>query len=477
MAGQMLRFVNCPQRLPEKRSASERKVDFAEIYKAFDPQHAQEQASRCSQCGIPYCTVHCPLGNVIPEWLRLVTEGRMREAYDLSSQTNSFPEICGRICPQDRLCEGNCVIRPGFRSVTIGAVERHITETAFKEGWVVPRKPVEENGQSVAIVGSGPAGLACAERLRAQGYSVHIYERQDKPGGLLMYGIPGFKLEKTVVERRCQLLVEQGIIFHLGQAIGAGANEISLETLRAQYDAVFLATGVYRARKVQGPGAGLHGIVEALDYLKASQTEGVDGDRLSAQGKRVVVIGGGDTAMDCMRTAIRQGAAEVVCAYRRDRDNMPGSRQEVANAEEEGAHFEWMVSPEAFIGEGRVEAVRLREMRLGAADAQGRRAVEPTEATRIVKADMVICALGFEAEDLPALWQQPELAVTKWGTLDVKAGGYETSLPGVFAGGDIVRGASLVVWAIRDGREAADAISAHLSNKLDIKVSPVGECA
>ncbi|MBA5726734.1 NAD(P)-dependent oxidoreductase [Bombella mellum] len=476
MAEQMLRFVNCSQKLPDKRSAAERRKDFCEIYAGFSPQRAQEQASRCSQCGIPYCTVHCPLGNVIPEWLRLTTEGRLKEAYELSSSTNSFPEICGRICPQDRLCEGNCVIRPGFSSVTIGAVERYVTETAFAEGWVLPRLPAEETGQSVGIVGSGPAGLACAERLRAAGHEVHVYERQEKPGGLLMYGIPGFKLDKSVVERRWKLLEEQGIIFHLGQSVGHGDGALPLEELRQRHDAVFLATGVYRARQVRGPGAGLANVVEALPYLKASQTEhGTAG--LTAKGKRVVVLGGGDTAMDCVRTAIRQGAREVVCAYRRDRDNMPGSRQEVLNAEEEGARFEWMLTPEAFLGDDRVKAVRLREMRLGAADAAGRRAVEPTESTRELKADLVICALGFEPEDLPVLWNRPDLAVTRWGTLEVSGSGHETSLPGVFAGGDIVRGASLVVWAIRDGRDAADSIMNHLSAGAARTATSVGECA
>lgn len=477
MAEQMLQFVKWSQKRPTKRSAAERRRDFREIYEGFRSDAAREQASRCSQCGIPYCTVHCPLGNIIPEWLRLATEGRLQEAYALSSQTNSFPEICGRICPQDRLCEGNCVIQPGFKSVTIGAVERYITETAFEEGWVQPRTPRHEIGQSIGIVGSGPAGLACAERLRAAGYEVHVYERQEKPGGLLMYGIPGFKLDKSVVERRWKLLEAQGIIFHLGQAIGHGEGAIALETLRQQHDAVFLATGVYRARQVKAPGVGLANVVEALPYLKASQTDEATTESLTVRGKRVVVLGGGDTAMDCMRTAIRQGAADVVCAYRRDRDNMPGSRQEVLNAEEEGARFEWMLTPEAFLGDGHVEAVRLREMRLGAADETGRRAVEPTEQVRDLKADMVICALGFEAEPLPTLWAEPDLAVTSWGTLAVGERGYETSLPGVFAGGDIVRGASLVVWAIRDGRGAADAIMKHLSACSVSEEPSVGECA
>ncbi|GBQ06748.1 NAD(P)-dependent oxidoreductase [Saccharibacter floricola] len=462
MTEKMLRFVSCSQHPPEKRPASERRHDGREIYEGFSLERAEEQASRCSQCGIPFCAVHCPLENVIPEWLRLAASGRLEEAYELSSSTNSFPEICGRICPQDRLCEGNCVIHKGFRSVTIGAVERFITETAFAEGWVKPALPHHDRGQSIGIVGSGPAGLACAERLRAKGYEVHVYERQNKPGGLLMYGIPSFKLDKEVVERRWRLLEEQGIMFHLGQAIGSKDGELSLETLRSRHDAVFLATGVYRSRQVKVPGVGMDGVVDALDYLKESHSPS---EELNAKGRHVVVIGGGDTAMDCMRTAIRQGAEKVTCAYRRDRDNMPGSRQEVANAEEEGAYFQWLAAPEAFIGEDHVHAVRLKEMRLGAADEQGRRMVEPSGGHNTLRADMVICALGFEPEDLPGQWHEPELAVTPWGTLKVPTGGYETSLSGVFAGGDIVRGASLVVWAIRDGRDAAAAIHTHLSHK------------
>ncbi|MXV44121.1 FAD-dependent oxidoreductase [Saccharibacter sp. 17.LH.SD] len=462
MSEPMLRFVSCSQHPPEKRPATERRHDYHEIYKGFSPDRAEEQASRCSQCGIPFCASHCPLENVIPEWLRLAAQGRLEEAYEMSSSTNSFPEICGRICPQDRLCEGNCVIQKGFRSVTIGAVERFITETAFEEGWVKPAVPVKELKQSVGIVGSGPAGMACAERLRAEGYQVHVYERQEKPGGLMMYGIPSFKLEKTIVERRWRLLEEQGIIFHLGQAIGAGDGELPLEELRRQHDAVFLATGVYRARQVKVPGVRLKGVIEALDYLKESQETS---DAVNAHGKHVVVIGGGDTAMDCVRTAIRQGAKKVTCAYRRDRENMPGSRQEVLNAEEEGAYFQWLAAPEAFLGDEHVNAVRLKEMRLGGLDTEGRRTVEHAGGHSTLQADMVICALGFEAEDLPELWQQPGLAVTRWGTLKVSSDGYATSLPGVFAGGDIVRGASLVVWAIRDGREAAHAIHNHLSQR------------
>ncbi|MFT8612544.1 MAG: NAD(P)-dependent oxidoreductase [Gluconobacter oxydans] len=471
MAERMLQFVTHPQVLPEKRDAAERRQDFGEIYRGFARSRAEEQASRCSQCGIPFCSVHCPLGNNIPDWLKLTAEDRLEEAYEMSSATNTFPEICGRICPQDRLCEGNCVINKGFESVTIGAVERFITENAFEQGWVKPALPDRDLGRSVGIVGSGPAGLACAERLRAQGYEVHVYERQDRVGGLLTYGIPSFKLEKHVVARRHALLEAQGIVFHLSTPVGSGAGETSLEELRARHDAVFLATGVYRSRDVKVPGAGLEGVVDAIDFLTASNRRGYDEDpgedaALHAKGRRVVVIGGGDTAMDCVRTSIRQGAERVTCVYRRDRANMPGSRQEVYNAEEEGAHFEWLGSPEAFLGDGSVSGVRVLRMRLGAPDASGRRSIEGTGQHDVIEGDLVIKALGFDPEDLPGQFNAPELAVTRWGTLTVPPGGFATSLPGVFAGGDIVRGASLVVWAIKDGRDAADAIHHHLTETM-----------
>jgi len=468
MAERMLQFVTQPQVQPEKRGADERRHDFGEIYKGFVRTRAEEQASRCSQCGIPFCSVHCPLGNNIPDWLKLTAEDRLQEAYEMSSATNTFPEICGRICPQDRLCEGNCVIEKGFESVTIGAVERFITENAFEQGWVKPSMPERELGRSVGIVGAGPAGLACAERLRALGYEVHVYDRHDRVGGLMVYGIPSFKLEKTVIARRHALLEQQGIVFHLSTPIGAADGETSLDELRNRHEAVFLGTGVYRSREVQVPGAGLNGVVDAIDFLTASNRRSYDEDpgedlALHAKGRRVVVIGGGDTAMDCVRTSIRQGAENVVCVYRRDRENMPGSRQEVGNAEEEGVKFEWLAAPEAFVGDQKVGGVRVQKMRLGAPDATGRRSIEATGQHSVVEGDLVIRALGFDPEDLPALWQQPDLAVTRWGTLKVAPGGFETSLEGVFAGGDIVRGASLVVWAIRDGRDAAESIHHYMT--------------
>ncbi|KXU92089.1 NAD(P)-dependent oxidoreductase [Acetobacter cerevisiae] len=465
MTTPMLKFVSVAQKQPDKRTAQARRADFAEIYEEFSPAAAGEQASRCSQCGVPFCSVHCPLGNNIPDWLMLTAEGRLEEAYEVSSATNTFPEICGRICPQDRLCEGNCVIEPGFESVTIGAVERYITDTAFENNWVKPTRPVRERTESVGIVGAGPAGLAAAERLRASGYQVHVYDRYDRVGGLMVYGIPGFKLEKEIVARRHALLEESGVTFHLGQGVGSGEGDLSFAELRSRHQAVLIATGVYKSREIGGPGAGLAGIERALDYLTASNRRSLgdtlpdDAQALDAKGKNVVVLGGGDTAMDCVRTAIRQGAKSVKCLYRRDKANMPGSAREVKNAEEEGVEFVWLSAPEAFLGDDHVTGVRATRMKLGLPDATGRQSVEPLEGSSFtLDADLVIAALGFDPEPLPQLWGQPDLAVSRWGTLKVGHDSFMTTLPGVFAAGDIVRGASLVVWAIRDGRDAAERI-------------------
>ena len=465
MTTPMLKFVSVAQKQPDKRTAQARRADFAEIYEDFSHAAAGEQASRCSQCGVPFCSVHCPLGNNIPDWLMLTAEGRLEEAYEVSSATNTFPEICGRICPQDRLCEGNCVIEPGFESVTIGAVERYITDTAFENNWVKPTRPVRERTESVGIVGAGPAGLAAAERLRASGYQVHVYDRYDRVGGLLVYGIPGFKLEKEIVARRHALLEESGVTFHLGQGVGSGEGDLSFAELRSRHQAVLIATGVYKSREIGGPGAGLAGIERALDYLTASNRRSLgdtlpdDAQALDAKGKNVVVLGGGDTAMDCVRTAIRQGAKSVKCLYRRDKANMPGSAREVKNAEEEGVEFVWLSAPEAFLGDDHVTGVRATRMKLGLPDATGRQSVEPLEGSSFtLDADLVITALGFDPEPLPQLWGQPDLAVSRWGTLKVGHDSFMTNLPGVFAAGDIVRGASLVVWAIRDGRDAAERI-------------------
>ncbi len=460
----MLKFVKIARDMPVKRGADERREDFHEIYREFAREKAAEQASRCSQCGVPYCQSHCPLHNNIPDWLKLTAEGRLQEAYEISQATNTFPEICGRICPQDRLCEGNCVIeQSGHGTVTIGAVEKYITDTAWEEGWVRPITPAAERTESVGIIGAGPGGLAAADALRRAGVQVTVYDRYDRAGGLLIYGIPGFKLEKDVVVRRNTQLGQGGVEFRLDCNVG---EDISFEEIRGRHDAVLIATGVYKTRDLGGPGAGLPGIVRAIDYLTASNRKSFgdvvpeyDSGELNAEGKRVVVIGGGDTAMDCVRTAIRQGATKVTCLYRRDRANMPGSQREVQNAEEEGVEFAWLTAPRGFTGHEVVTGVRVTRMRLGAPDATGRQAPEEIPGADYTEgADLVIKALGFEPEDLPKLWGVEGLDVTRWGTIKADFRTHATSLPGVYAAGDIVRGASLVVWAIRDGREAAESI-------------------
>ncbi len=469
MASTMLKFTRVERAMPDKRDAKKRAVDFAEIYTDYSADAAAEQASRCSQCGVPFCQQGCPLQNNIPDWLKLAAEDRLEEAYNVSSATNNMPEVCGRICPQDRLCEGICTIeQSGHGTVTIGSIERHITDTAWKEGWIKPIKPPRERTQSAAIIGAGPAGLAAAEQLRRKGYQVTVYDRYDRGGGLLVYGIPGFKLEKDIVERRIKYLEDSGITFHFNIDIGAGT---PLNQLRDEHDTVLIATGVYKARDLKAPGVGHPSVIPALDYLTASNKLGFgdsvpefeDGG-LNAEGKRVVVIGGGDTAMDCVRTAVRQGAKSVTCLYRRDRANMPGSQREVANAEEEGVKFEWLAAPEAILDTkaGKLKAVRSARMKLGLPDASGRQAPEKTDETFDVKADLVIKALGFDPEDLPALFDEPALTVNRWGAVRIDFATMQTSLKGVFAAGDIVRGASLVVWAIKDGRDAAEAMHAHM---------------
>jgi glutamate synthase (NADPH/NADH) small chain len=472
MASKMLKFVQLGQQLPEKREVALRRQDFEEIYQRYTAPKAAEQASRCSQCGVPFCQVHCPVNNNIPDWLMLTAEGRLEEAYEVSQSTNNFPEICGRICPQDRLCEGNCVIeQAGHGTVTIGSVERYITDTAFEKGWVRPIVPAAEQEASVGIIGAGPAGLAAAEQLRKQGWQVHVYDRYDRAGGLLIYGIPNFKLEKEVVLRRWDMMVRSKIHFHLNVEVG---RDVTLAELRQRHAAILIATGVYRARDIKVPGIGLDNVVPALDYLVASNRQGLgdavpafESGALNAAGKKVVVIGGGDTAMDCVRTAVRQGAKAVRCLYRRDRANMPGSQREVANAEEEGVQFIWLAAPEAVLGDRAASHVRAAKVHLGVADSTGRQIPQIQEGSAFnVEADLVITALGFDPEDLPTLFGAPELGVTRWGTVKVDYRTLMTSLDGVFAAGDIVRGASLVVWGIRDGRDAAASMDAYLKAKL-----------
>tara|TARA_Y200000002_G_scaffold136690_1_gene112675 strand:- start:60 stop:1499 length:1440 start_codon:yes stop_codon:yes gene_type:complete len=471
MPEKMLKFVNIGQQNPPKRDVSNRKEDFREIYDDFIKEKAKEQSSRCSQCGVPFCQVHCPLSNNIPDWLKLTAEGRLEEAYLLSQSTNNMPEVCGRICPQDRLCEGNCVIeQSGHGTVTIGSVEKFITDNAWENGWVKPIEVKNEINQSVGIIGAGPAGLACGEQLRKFGYKVTIYDRYDRAGGLLIYGIPNFKLEKFVVERRTKLLNDSGIEFIQNFEVG---KDSSLDELRKKHDAILIATGVYKAREINLPGNDLGNIFPAMDFLTASNRKGL-GDEvklfedgtLNAQDKNVVVIGGGDTAMDCVRTAVRQNAKSVKCLYRRDKENMPGSTREVLNAEEEGIEFIWLSTPKEFKGKDKIQNIIVDKIKLGSPDDSGRRKPEIIENSEFVlKADMVIKSLGFDPEDLPALFGSKDLQVSKWGTIKNNFDTMETNLPGVFAAGDIIRGASLVVWAIKDGRDAADSIKKFLEKK------------
>ena len=473
MTEKMLKFVGIKKQTPAKLESTERTSNFHEIYKEFIETKAAEQASRCSQCGTPFCQVHCPLHNNIPDWLKLTAEGRLEEAYKLSSSTNSMPEVCGSICPQDRLCEGNCVIeQSGHGTVTIGAIEKYITNTAWENGWVETIKPTKELKETIGIIGAGPAGLAAAEQLRQKGYQITIYDRYDRAGGLLIYGIPNFKLEKSSVQRRTKLYQDSGITFVQNFEVG---KDSTLEELKEKHDAVLIATGVYKSREIDVPGKELQNIFPAMKFLTASNKKGLgdavpefDDGTLNAEGKNVVVIGGGDTAMDCVRTAIRQKAKSVSCLYRRDKKNMPGSAREVQNAEEEGVKFIWLSSPKEFKGSQKVEKVIYYKIRLGEPDSSGRQSPKIIEgAHEELDADLVIKALGFDPEEIPTLFSEPKLEVSKWGTIKTDLKTMRTNIRGVFAAGDIVRGASLVVWAIRDGRDAAQQIDKYLKIKKE----------
>ena len=476
MTEKMLKFVGIKKQTPAKLESTERTSNFHEIYKEFIETKAAEQASRCSQCGTPFCQVHCPLHNNIPDWLKLTAEGRLEEAYKLSSATNSMPEVCGSICPQDRLCEGNCVIeQSGHGTVTIGAIEKYITNTAWENGWVETIKPTKELKETIGIIGAGPAGLAAAEQLRQKGYQITIYDRYDRAGGLLIYGIPNFKLEKSSVQRRTKLYQDSGITFVQNFEVG---KDSTLEELKEKHDAVLIATGVYKSREIDVPGKELQNIFPAMKFLTASNKKGLgdavpefDDGTLNAEGKNVVVIGGGDTAMDCVRTAIRQKAKSVSCLYRRDKKNMPGSAREVQNAEEEGVKFIWLSSPKEFKGSQKVEKVIYDKIRLGEPDSSGRQSPKIIEgAHEELDADLVIKALGFDPEEIPTLFSEPKLEVSKWGTIKTDLKTMRTNIRGVFAAGDIVRGASLVVWAIRDGRDAAQQIDKYLKIKKEQSV-------
>ena len=477
MKEKMLKFVKIGQQNPPKRSIDERNKDFNEIYSEFIEEKAKVQSSRCSQCGVPFCQIHCPLSNNIPDWLKLTAEGRLEEAYRLSQSTNNMPEVCGRICPQDRLCEGNCVIeKSGHGTVTIGSVEKFLTEKAWEKNWIKPIEVKNEINQSIGVIGAGPAGLACAEELRKKNYKVTVYDRHDRAGGLLIYGIPNFKLEKYVVLRRIKYLKECGIEFITNFEVG---KDKSFKELKEKHDVILIATGVYKPREIKLKGSNLANIFPAMKFLIASNRKGLgdkvklfDNGILNAEGKNVVVIGGGDTAMDCVRTSIRQNAKSVRCLYRRDKENMPGSAREVFNAEEEGVEFIWLSNPKEFKGINKVESITVNKIKLGEPDESGRKKpiVEDNSEFEI-KADMVIKALGFDPEELPKLFDEENLQLTNWGTIKTNFDTMETNIPGVFAAGDIIRGASLVVWAIKDGRDAAKNIQNYLELKQKQKVA------
>lgn len=459
---------------PPKRPAAERVEDFREIYSEFDEATARDQAARCIQCPQALCMTGCPLANRIPEWMALTAQGLFLEAAEVSRATSNLPEICSRVCPQEKLCEGACILNTRTDPVAIGAIERFINEYAFAHGGVdVGRAPA--NGRRVAVIGSGPGGLACADELARLGYGVTIFESQLIPGGLLVNGIPAFKLEKHIVERRIDLLVRRGVEFKLGVRVGW---DLSLAGLREKFDAIFLGVGAQKPKPLDIPGAELAGIVEALPFLTQKNVDSplVAGEPIAVRGRRVAVLGGGDTAMDCLRTSLRSGAREAVCLYRRDLANMPGSRKEYANALEEGAQFRFLTNPVALVGDaaGRVAAVRCVRMELGAPDASGRRSPRPVPGSEFeVPADLVLVAYGFDPVPFPADSDLARVATDKWGGFKIDEN-QMTSLPGVFAGGDSVRGPSLVVHAVRDARKAAQGIHRHLSASPKTPAQPAG---
>ncbi len=462
----VFQFLNIPRRDGDKTPAEVRKLEFKEIYAQMDAAQAREQAGRCLACGNPYCEWKCPVHNYIPNWLKLIDEGRIFEAAELSHQTNSLPEVCGRVCPQDRLCEGACTLNAGFGAVTIGAVERYISETAFAQGWRPDMSAVTPTGKRVAVIGAGPAGLGCADVLARNGVKAVVYDRNEEIGGLLTFGIPEFKMEKGVMVRRREIFEGMGIEFRLNCEVG---RDVSMQGLMDEYDAVFLGMGTYTYMQAGIPGEDLPGVLPALPFLisNVKQCMGLlkPGEEFhDMKGLRVVVLGGGDTAMDCNRTAIRQGAASVTCAYRRDEANMPGSRREVANAKEEGVAFLWNRQPVEIVGNGRVEGIKLVTTKLGEPDARGRRTPVVVEGSEeIVPCDRVLVAFGFRPNPQP-WFADFGIATDPAGRVVARGGrhAYQTANEKVFAGGDMVRGSDLVVTAVFEGREAAKGIMEYL---------------
>jgi len=460
-------FVEVGRQEPDKKNIQARTTEFVEIYQPNAEPQVQGQAHRCLECGIPYCEWKCPVHNFIPNWLKLISEGNIFEAAELSHQTNTLPEVCGRVCPQDLLCEGACTLNDGFGAVTIGNAEKYITDTAFAMGWKPDMSSVVATDKKVAIIGAGPAGLGCADILVRNGVKPVVFDRYPEIGGLLTFGIPEFKLEKSVLTRRREIFTEMGIEFRLNTDIG---KDISMETLLNEYDAVFMGMGTYAYMKGGFPGEDLPGVYDALPFLVANVNRnlGYETDAsefISVEGKKVVVLGGGDTAMDCNRTSIRQGADSVACVYRRDEENMPGSRREVANAKEEGVRFQFNRQPIEVVGKGSVEGIKVVSTRLGEPDENGRRRPEVIEGSEeIIPADVVLVAFGFQPSPEP-WFADHNIAVNSWGGVEAaeeQAFKFQTSNPKVFAGGDMVRGSDLVVTAIWEGRQAAEGILDYL---------------
>jgi len=460
-------FLDVPRHDPKKKDIEDRKHKYEEIYYPFETREVEHQAHRCLHCGNPYCEWKCPVHNYIPNWLKLISEGNLMEAVELSHQTNSLPEVCGRVCPQDRLCEGACTLNDGFGAVTIGATEKYITDTALAMGWRPDMSKVVWTDKKVAVIGAGPAGIGCADVLVRSGVKPVVFDRYEEIGGLLTFGIPEFKLEKPVMAKRREVFEGMGVEFRLGVEVG---KDITIDELLADYDAVFMGMGTYTYMKGGFPGEDLEGVHEALPFLVANANRNLGfekdpADFIDMKGKRVVVLGGGDTAMDCNRTAIRQGADKVICAYRRDEANMPGSRREVANAREEGVEFLFNRQPIAIIGDNKVEGVKVVETRLGEPDARGRRSPEPIPGSeQILDADAVIIAFGFRPSPQP--WFETAGVSTDDGgrvlAPEQAQFQFQTSNPKIFAGGDMVRGSDLVVTAIWEGRKAAEGILDYL---------------
>ena len=464
MSQNVYQFIDVKRVDPAKKTIDTRKIEFVEIYEPFTKQQAKAQADRCLDCGNPYCEWKCPVHNYIPQWLKLANEGRIFEAADLSHQTNSLPEVCGRVCPQDRLCEGSCTLNEDFGAVTIGNIEKYITDKAFEMGWKPNMSGVEWTDKTVAIIGAGPAGLAAADVLVRNGVKPVVFDRYPEIGGLLTFGIPSFKLEKDVIKNRRKIFSEMGVEFKLNVEIG---KDIALKTLLEEFDAVFLGVGTYKNIRANLENEQAPGVYDALPFLISNTYQVMELDAsepsISMKGKKVIVLGGGDTAMDCVRTSIRQGAPDVTCAYRRDEENMPGSRREVKNAKEEGVVFEFNIQPLGIeVNEdGKVSGVRFIKTALGMPDEAGRRRPEPVKGSEhTLDADAVIMAFGFEPHSMS--WLTPhDVELDDWGRIKAPLNQqyqFQTSNPKIFAGGDAVRGSDLVVTAIDEGRKAAEGI-------------------